>query len=774
MPHSSRISKESSSVFGLIAWLEATRIVLPLRAVDCRFQAVGETVSVEIHQVFVQSNPEALDCEYTFPLPTGAAIHRCEVHINKRVLVAKVMEENTARSLAEKQRALGHRTALVTAVRENLFTLQLGNVQPGDTVTVRLCYFESIRRLGNWASFHIPFCPGIRYVPGEPLLRSPSGNGTISDTDRVPDASKISPPRLDPDSEDAARLYVSGSLDNAHNALGEVSSPSHLILVKDYERAFGVTLTGYGSLPDQDFVLRWKERDVDEIDIAAWSWVVGEDTYAMVRMLAPTTPQGMDAKGSDTKGRDVYFLLDRSFSMSGLKWDNTARAFLEFLKTMREGDRAWLTVFSASFQDFSEKPLRPDEILSDRRAQALVQLGTDGGTELAPAMAHVIGQTKKFSSNREAVLMLITDGQVGNEEEILSLAANAPDLAIHVLGIDVTPNDSLMKGLGDRVGSSWHPMHPNDDLVETVKRMGARLRSPAFESLSVGSEWEPAGPLPTRIYAGEARVMCLKKTGVSPGSLELRGQSSHGEWSVFKPTLHPSRELVEKLWQKHRIAALLSEGRTTAAVELAVACNLLCRGTSFIAWDDSEKVAISSRNIYNPALRTMYNKLPSYLMAGCYDSPPPGPQIMDGFDLDRARDRDHETMAFASAGAQWEDSKKFESSSGAGGLWDGLDKLPTQLEGLATTLRSNAARKAWSNLVQTLLRALVELGERRTEKLAELGQVMRSAESSGKPASRTLLTILDWFESWVSTEVHDPDPAKVAILKARAELINMP
>ena len=47
--------RTSTVAFGLVAWLEQTRIHLPLKAVECRFQAIGAAVDVEIDQVFHQT-----------------------------------------------------------------------------------------------------------------------------------------------------------------------------------------------------------------------------------------------------------------------------------------------------------------------------------------------------------------------------------------------------------------------------------------------------------------------------------------------------------------------------------------------------------------------------------------------------------------------------------------------------------------------------------------------------------------------------------------------
>src|SRR5476651_1862061 len=116
--------------FGLVAWLEETRVNLPLKGVECRFQVTGALACVEVDQIYHQNTNRPLDCTYTFPLPAGAAVYRCELHVNGRVIRAKVEEKETARKIYATQKAAGHRTALVETERENLFTLSLGNVQP--------------------------------------------------------------------------------------------------------------------------------------------------------------------------------------------------------------------------------------------------------------------------------------------------------------------------------------------------------------------------------------------------------------------------------------------------------------------------------------------------------------------------------------------------------------------------------------------------------------------------------------------------------------------
>ena len=62
-------SPAPEAAFGLIAWLQQTRIALPLKLVEVRFRVDGPLAHVEIDQVYRQTHSEPLDCRYTFPLP---------------------------------------------------------------------------------------------------------------------------------------------------------------------------------------------------------------------------------------------------------------------------------------------------------------------------------------------------------------------------------------------------------------------------------------------------------------------------------------------------------------------------------------------------------------------------------------------------------------------------------------------------------------------------------------------------------------------------------
>jgi Ca-activated chloride channel homolog len=596
IPNPSRLTR---TPFGLVAWLEQTRVQLPLKGVECRFAVCGDLLNVEIDQIFHQNTAQPLDCLYTFPLPGGAAVHRCEMHVNGRVVRAKVEEVAEARRLVQEKKAAGHRTALVEMDRENLFTLSLGNVQPEDVIVVRFAYFQTLTRLEDWTSLQIPFCPGVRYIPGTPLLRSPKGRGVADDTDQVPDASRISPPRIDRLHRDAAYLSVEGTVQNPLGHVRDVSSPSHPVLVRDGELQLAVTLADRAAVPDSDFVLRWTETAVT--DLAALGWVCrdGEASHALLRLVAPP-----DAPVSDNFGQDIYFLVDRSGSMQGMKWQKAAHAFREFLKTLGPKDRVWATFFESTFRDLAEKPLPAADLLADPSVQHIERFGTAGGTELLPALRHVLKQVAKHSSGQTASLLLITDGQVGNEAEILRELRAHPGLRVHTFGVDTAVNDAFLKQMAAQQRGTCYLVTPNDDIVGTVARLGLRLRRPVLTSLALEEGWQMAGESLPDLHAGE--VVSLSLAGPArAGTVTIHARLPDGAAKSFSFSLAVIAEpALRLLWARQRIDHLQQKGDRQAALALAKAANLICDGAAFVAWDEEEKVAVSAadREIYQPAM----------------------------------------------------------------------------------------------------------------------------------------------------------------------------
>lgn len=606
-----------SPAFGLIAQLAKTRITLPLIHVETRFRVTGDVVLVEMDQVFEQNAREPLDVTYTFPLPGGAAVHRCEMIINDRVIRAVVMEEAEARRTVAEKKAAGHRTALVELDRDNLFTLQLGNTAPGDRIVIRFAYFEVLDRLGAGLSLRIPFCPGIRYIPGKPLLRKNRGLGYSDDTDQVPDASRITPPRIGSDHPDAATIFLHGTLDAEEVDLTTCSSPSHPAVIRAPGDTLEVELAGEQHVPDRDFILRWQETAVTAAAPRAWTTQHDGHLYALLQLRAPRV-EAAQAAGDDF-AQDIYFLLDRSGSMSGGNWEKAAQALHAFVRELGAHDRVWITCFESEYQDFSDSLMSRDELLADESFIRLADIGVGGGTELLPALRHVLDVRTAQPSDRPERLVLITDGQVGNETEILKLARGdtMAGVPVHTFGIDRAVNDAFLKNLARLTGGRCALMTPDDDIPAAVKNLAVTLRRPVLTGLRLETPAETAGldaALPD-LNAGEVLRLPLRLTdGQTTVSLTARSAAMDAVWRQefhLEPGKH--EDAARLLWARERCTALIDAQRKSDAIGLAIAHNLVCAGASFVAWDDAEKVPVARREVYQPSM----------VAEACPSAPPP-------------------------------------------------------------------------------------------------------------------------------------------------------
>jgi Ca-activated chloride channel family protein len=592
IPVISRAPRES---FGLFAIIESTRVVLPLKGVECDFSVVSGIAEVSMTQIFRQENEKPLDCEYLFPLPADASVYFCEADINGRTIRAQVRERREARQIAAEKKAAGFRTALVEAERENLFTLSLGNVQPGDLVIIQLKYFQTLRSLAGMPSLEVPFCPGVRYIPGAPLVRSNKGQGAEDDTDQVPDASRITPVRIDSGHPDAAYIEVRGTLDGKFVNEADLASPSHPIVVVRTGEQLRVSLSDKGDVPDRDFVLRWNEQNVDAVASRTWVCRKDQNAYALLEIRAPKEAS------SERAPVDFYFLVDRSGSMRGKKWNKAAEALQNCMKVLGSADRVMVTFFESRFRDFAERPLGAQDLLRDPQFQTVAKLGTAGGTELGPALQHVLEVAAKHSHGRCKNLILITDAQIGNESAILELMKRARDFPVHCFGIDVALNDSLLLALCRQQGGTFHSLNPNDDIQHAVTALGKTLGQPVLLDLRLSEGWEPADAVIPNLYAGQVHYLSARSSSNQPLEISARNgavepvkiQFDQQAATFDAPWLH---------WCRSRIQRLVAEGKESAAVALSVKSNLICPLTAFIAWDESEKVPIATHELVQPSM----------------------------------------------------------------------------------------------------------------------------------------------------------------------------
>jgi Ca-activated chloride channel family protein len=168
----------------------------PLEHTDVLAEISGIPSNVKVTERFSNPFREPIEAVYTFPLPHDAAVNETTIHVGERVIRSVIKRREEARAEYERARSAGKLAALLDQERPNIFTQNIANILPGQRVDVTIRYLGTLRYADDGCKFVFPMVVGPRYIPGSPVGRE--GGGWAPDTDRVPDASRITPHVAEP------------------------------------------------------------------------------------------------------------------------------------------------------------------------------------------------------------------------------------------------------------------------------------------------------------------------------------------------------------------------------------------------------------------------------------------------------------------------------------------------------------------------------------------------------------------------------------------------
>jgi Ca-activated chloride channel family protein len=298
---------------------DGQRLALPLASVEYRATVSERVADVTLTEVFENPYAEHLEAVYIFPLSGGSAVRSFTLEVAGRTI--RGVDKERAEARAEYQRAIeaGKRAALLEQERENVFTVKVGNLPPGERATVRVSYAERLELFDDSrAELRLPLVVAPRYTPGTPLDRENSGDGVEDDTDEVPDASRVTPPRLAPGASAGPDVRVEVTLVGDAAAFADLASSQHATATSFAGGGLTVRLAKTTERANRDFVLRWRLAGERVRSSLAVFRHPERGLFGMLTVAAPPAERRPEP-------RDVVFLLDRSGSMGGIKMQSAAR-----------------------------------------------------------------------------------------------------------------------------------------------------------------------------------------------------------------------------------------------------------------------------------------------------------------------------------------------------------------------------------------------------------------------------------------------------------------
>ncbi len=104
---------------------------VPLNKVDVSGTLVGRGARVKVTQVFENRESKAIEAVYKFPLPEKSAVFRFKIMVGDKMTEGMVEERDKAFQLYDEALTRGDGGYLLDEERPNIFTLSVGNLNPG-------------------------------------------------------------------------------------------------------------------------------------------------------------------------------------------------------------------------------------------------------------------------------------------------------------------------------------------------------------------------------------------------------------------------------------------------------------------------------------------------------------------------------------------------------------------------------------------------------------------------------------------------------------------
>ncbi|HWP43048.1 MAG TPA: VWA domain-containing protein, partial [Blastocatellia bacterium] len=418
------------------------------------------------------------------------------------------------------------------------------------------------------------------------------------DTDRVPDASRITPPVAPKGTRAGHDISIEVALD-AGVPIDSIKATLHEIEVdRPSDHSAFVQLKNRAEIPNKDFILRYDVagRRVEDALLAHRSTSGGFFTF----ILQP--PERVAAE--DVTPKEIVFVIDTSGSMSGFPIEKAKEAMKLALDGLYPQDTFNLITFAGDTHILFPEPVPATRENLARAQKFLASRRGGGGTEMMKAIRAALDSSDRQDHIR--IVCFMTDGYVGNDLEIISEVQRHPNARVFSFGIGSSVNRFLLDKMAEHGRGEVEYVTLSDDGSAAARRFHERVRSPLLTDISI--DWgglQVADVYPKRIpdlFSAKPVILSGRYTAGGSGVIKLKGKMAgrdfEREIAVSLPEREPRRNALASLWARARIDDLMSqdyrgmqygsprEDIREAITQLGLEFRLMTQFTSFVAVEE--------------------------------------------------------------------------------------------------------------------------------------------------------------------------------------------
>jgi Ca-activated chloride channel family protein len=560
----------------------------PLKNTVVKAEISGFVSRVRVKQEFENSFSEPIEAFYVFPLSQNGAVDEMSMTVGTRVIRGKIMRRDEARQTYEAAKTAGKTASLLDQERPNIFTQSVANIMPGEKVVIDISYVETLKYEDGSYEFVFPMTVGPRYIPGG-----------------VVDAAKIAPPMAA--TRNGSDISIEVSL-NAGVPVEEVRSSTHELTETKMSSAVSqVVLRNAKTIPNKDFILRYDvtgKRIEDAV-------LVHRDPRGGFFTMILQPPDKIATE--DRTPKEIVFVLDTSGSMGGFPIEKAKEAMRLSLDGLYPEDTFNLITFAGDTHVLFEKPVPATRANLDAAQAFLASRSGGGGTEMMKAIKTALDPSGSQSHLR--IVCFMTDGFVGNDNEIIAEIQRHPNARVFSFGIGSSVNRFLLDKMAAEGKGEVEYVGLQDDGSKAAKRFYERVRTPLLTDLSIDWNGLPVadvypGKL-TDLFSAKPVVLHGRYTSAANGTIKLRGKVAGQPYertiNVNLPAAESANDSLASLWARTRIDDLssASRGATTPQkgaeidkqiTDLALEFGLMSNFTSFVAVEEVVKNPNGSPN----------------------------------------------------------------------------------------------------------------------------------------------------------------------------------
>ncbi len=551
---------------------DSSGVAFALISTDVNATISGVIANVIVEQTYLNAGDSIVDATYVFPMSNNAAVYGMEMIIDDRIVEAVIKRKDEAQMLFEQADSSGLTATLLEQERPNVFQMSLANINPSDTLVVRMFYTELLIPTNGEYEWVFPNIVGPRFTAGgEPWVQQAADQSIPLEETALNINLKIN-----------AGMPVQAYCDS-HNL--------------DFVESENATEANISTFPGADFIANYSlNRDQIQTGLLLYE---GEEENFFLSIIQPAKPEVQ----FDSPPREYVFIMDISGSMSGFPLTISKELMLNLLNDIDPSDKFNIMVFAGGNSTLAPNSIEATPANIQLASNFVDNLNSGGSTQLLPAMQNALNM--EISDDFSRTFVILTDGYVTVEKEAYDLIReNLGEANFFSFGIGTSVNRYIIDGIAYVGEGEPFVVTSSADADEMAATFKSFLEKPVLTNIEAtfdNIEAYDIEPLSIPDVFAERPIIIYGKYNLpAEGSISISGDFANGtvaetfDFSDYEANADQNIAL-KYLWARKRIKLMADYGiasneNDTISIEeeitqLGLKYSLITDYTSFVAID---------------------------------------------------------------------------------------------------------------------------------------------------------------------------------------------